>query len=102
MHRAAALQVLRNLPFMEELSDRFFNLVVAKGLLMRYSTDEVIWTPPDEAGDDGFVAGGAPCEQNGIFIVIAGLVSRSFKEADGQSGVPPFPFPPSFFRHAYT
>jgi len=93
------MQVLRNLPFMEELPDRFFNQVVAKGLLMRYSTNEVIWMPPEEAGDDGFVGGGAPCEQNGIFIVIAGLVSRSFKEADGQTEVSPPPPPSLLHRH---
>lgn len=71
---------------MAELSDRFFNMIVSKGLLMRYAKNDTIWMPPEGSGSrEEDVSGGAPCERTGIFIVIAGLVSRSFKEADGKT-----------------
>ena len=73
---------------MAELSERFFNMIVSKGLLMRYAKNDVIWVPPEGTGSrDEEAIGGAPCERTGIFIVIAGLVSRSFKEADGRTEV---------------
>lgn len=73
---------------MAELSERFFNMIVSKGLLMRYAKNDVIWVPPEGTGiRDEEAIGGAPCERTGIFIVIAGLVSRSFKEADGRTDV---------------
>ena len=83
-------QVLRNLPFLAELPQRFFDLVVAKGLLLKYDKDDVIWAPPEageEEEDEDDASGGAPCERSGIFIVIAGLISRSFKNADGKTEV---------------
>ena len=73
---------------MAELSEPFFNRIVSKGLLLRYAKNDVIWVPPrDWSGGEEDVRGGAPCERNGIFVVIAGLVSRSFKEADGKTEV---------------
>ena len=88
MVRPMGMQVLRNLPFMAELSERFFNMIVSKGLLMRYAKNDVIWVPPEGSGNrEEDVSGGAPCERTGIFIVIAGLVSRSFKEANGKTEV---------------
>lgn len=62
-------------------------MIVAKGLLMRYAKNDVIWVPPARQGRDTDVDGGDPCDKTGIFIVIAGLVSRSFKEADGKKEV---------------
>ena len=81
------LQVLRNLPFLAELPQRFFDLVVAKGLLLKYDKDDVIWAPPEAGEEEDDTSGGAPCERSGIFIVIAGLISRSFRNADGKTEV---------------
>ena len=76
---------------MTELSERFFNMIVSKGVLMRYTKNDVIWTPPETTDyKEQPVSGGDPCERTGIFIVIAGLVSRSFKEANGKSEVRSF------------
>lgn len=79
------LQVLRSLPFLSELPQRFFDLVVSKGLLLKYDKDDVIWAPPERQEEEDTVLGGAPCERSGIFIVIAGLISRSFTNADGKT-----------------
>ena len=79
--------MLRNLPFLAELPQRFFDLVVAKGLLLKYDKDDVIWAPPEAGEEEDDTSGGAPSERSGIFIVIAGLISRSFRNADGKTEV---------------
>lgn len=86
------MQVLRNLPFLAELSEQFFNSIVSKGVLMRYAKNDVIWAPPESCTlEQQAISGGDPCDRTGIFIVIAGLVSRSFKEANGKSEVRDLP-----------
>lgn len=79
------VQVLRNLAFLANLPRSFFDAIVSQGLLLRFGQGEVIWAPPEPAGDEDAVSGGAPCERSGIFIVIAGLISRTFRDADGNT-----------------
>ena len=87
------MQVMRNIPFLADLSERFFNLIVSKGILMRYETGDVVWAPPETQDDEEEGAGGAPCERSGLFIVLAGLIRRTFTDIDGKTEVsaPPPP-----------
>ena len=81
------VQILRNIPFMTDLSERFFNLIVSKGVLMRYEKGDIVWAPPEAQDNEEEGGGGAPCERSGLFIVLAGLIKRTFTDIDGRTEV---------------
>lgn len=78
---------MRNIPFMADLSERFFNLIVSRGVLVRYEKGDIVWAPPETQENEEEGGGGAPCERSGLFIVLAGLIKRSFTDIDGKTEV---------------
>lgn len=70
------IQVLRGIPALQRLSDKAFDQLVGRGKLVRYSPDQIIWTPPQST--EHAKRGGIPCKGTGIFVVVVGLVKWAY------------------------
>jgi len=85
------VQVMHNMPFLRGVPKPVFEMLLARGQLIKCTKGELIWTPPRPAAatarGGSKAEGGEPCAPSGLYIVMAGLVRSSYVNADGHTQV---------------
>lgn len=87
---------MHNMPFLRGLPKPVFEMLLARGQLIKCTKGELIWTPPRPAAatarGGSKAEGGEPCAPSGLYIVMAGLVRSSYVNADGHTQVCCLPY----------